>query len=375
MGLTMTGQILGTVMYMSPEQAQGKEADARSDIFSFGLVFYEMITGKRAFEGSNPTSIIAAILEREAPALEPEGLNRVVRACLAKDPADRFQTARDLKRAIEWSVSGKGEEGAPVPGAARRLWLAWSAAALLAVLAVVSLSGPWRAQKPPDLPLVHLDVDLGPEVSLGSMSGADVIISPDGARLVFVSKGRLFTRRLNQPKATELAGTEGAYGPFFSPDGQWVAFFSSGKLKKISVEGGAAIVLCDAPAGRGGAWGEDHTIIASLTAARGGLSRIPDAGGAPQPLTELAQGELTHRWPQILPGGKAVLFTTQHSIRVDSMRANIEVMSLDGSPPKDAAYGVARTAATSLPRRGPGIWFTSIRAPCLRYPSIRTPWR
>ena len=110
MGLTMTGQILGTLLYMSPEQAQGKEADARSDIFSFGLVLYEMITGKRAFEGSNPTSIIAAILEREAPALEPERLNRVVRACLAKDPADRFQTARDLKRAIEWSVSAKGEE-------------------------------------------------------------------------------------------------------------------------------------------------------------------------------------------------------------------------------------------------------------------------
>jgi serine/threonine protein kinase len=110
MNFTAQGQILGTLLYMSPEQAQGREADARSDIFAFGLVFYEMITGKRAFEGSNPSSIIAAILEREAPSLEPDGLNRVVRACLAKDPADRFQTARDLKRAIEWTASAAGKK-------------------------------------------------------------------------------------------------------------------------------------------------------------------------------------------------------------------------------------------------------------------------
>ena len=173
---------------------------------------------------------------------------------------------------------------------------------------------------------MHLEVDLGREVSPGSATGTDVIISPDGARLVFVSNSRLFVRRLDQPKATELAGTEGAYGPFYSPDGQWVAFFGGGKLKKISVEGGAAIALCDAPTGRGGAWGEDHTIIAALSQL-GVLWRIPDTGGAPHPLTELAQGETTHRWPQILPGSKVVLFTAGTTGGWDG--ANIEVMSFN----------------------------------------------
>jgi serine/threonine protein kinase len=225
--------------------------DARSDIFSFGLVLYEMITGKRAFEGSNPTSIIAAILEREAPALEPEGLNRVVRACLAKDPADRFQTARDLKRAIEWSVSGDGEtplpEGAPEPGRARRQWLGWSVAAVATAGLATALWAPWRAEKPVDRPLARLDVDLGADVSLPipSNRASNVAISPDGMRLAYASGTpvKLFTRRLDQSKATELPGTEGAIGPFFSPDGQWVGFVSGSSLSKISVDGGTAVAL------------------------------------------------------------------------------------------------------------------------------------
>jgi serine/threonine-protein kinase len=166
---------------------------------------------------------------------------------------------------------------------------------------------------------VRLDVDLGADVSLDSRNGgADAILSHDGTRLVYVSKGKLFTRRLDQPKATELAGTEGAYAPFFSPDGQWVAFFTAGKLKKVSLEGGAPIVLCDlcdAPSGRGGSWGEDGSIIAALSGA-GALSRISAAGGAPAPATQLAAGEAFQRWPQVLPGGKAVLFTSDNS-RID----------------------------------------------------------
>jgi serine/threonine-protein kinase len=161
-------------------------------------------------------------------------------------------------------------------------------------------------------------------VSLGSIAGANTIISPDGTRLVYVSQGKLFTRKMDQPKAVEMAGTEGAHAPFFSPDGQWVAFFNSSTLKKISVEGGAAVALCDAFLSRGGSWGEDGNIIAVLT---GALARVPSAGGTPTPVTELAQGEATHRWPQILPGGKAVLFTSYPAGRaVDG--ANIEVVSL-----------------------------------------------
>jgi serine/threonine-protein kinase len=207
-----------------------------------------------------------------------------------------------------------------------KVWIA--AAAVLAVVAAATSWIAYRSSRPAELkPLVRLDVDLGAGVSLGSIGGADTILSPDGTRLVYVSQGKLFTRKMDQPKAVELAGTEGAFAPFFSPDGQWVAFFATGKLKKISVEGGSAVALCDATnVPQGGSWGEDGNIIATLNT-NGSLSRIPSAGGAPTPVTELAQGETTHRWPQILPGGKAVLFTSSASATAFD-GANIEVISL-----------------------------------------------
>jgi len=340
MALTGRNEIVGTLYYMSPEQLQaqanGQEIDARSDIFSFGLVLYEMLTGKLAFEGSSPASVIAAIMERPAPSvaeIAPPAVDRVLQICLAKDPDERWQTARDLKRELAWiaggsealtAPSGRGSEGASRFG---KVWIV--AAALMTVVAAGLGIVAYRATRPGSLkPLVRLDVDLGADVSLGSQFGTDTILSPDGTRLVYVSQGKLFTRRMDQPRATDLPGTQGATSPFFSPDGQWVAFFATGgKLNKISVEGGAAVALCDAgAAARGGSWGEDGNIIATL-AFSGGLSRIPAAGGAPKPFTELAQGEVTQRWPQILPGGKAVLFTSLTSINgFDG--ANIEVVSL-----------------------------------------------
>jgi len=208
--------------------------------------------------------------------------------------------------------------------------LAWIIAAGSLAVAFILLAGLfWYATRRVGQPLkalVRLDVDLGPDVSLGAQAGADAILSPDGMRLVYVSQNRLFTRRLDQRKAIELPGTEGALAPFFSPDGQWVAFFARGKLKKTSVEGGTAVTVCDAPAAQGGSWGEDGSIVAALIAASG-LSRIPSVGGAPALVTELAQGELTHRWPQALPGGKAVLFTANRAAAAFD-GADIEVMSL-----------------------------------------------
>jgi eukaryotic-like serine/threonine-protein kinase len=333
MALTGKGQILGTLLYMSPEQVNGEEADPRSDIFSFGLVLYEMLTGKRVFDGKSQASVVAAILERPAPSVSdvaPVALDRVLKRCLEKDPENRWQSARDLKaglelvgqaplQAIGLSPAGHG----PVP----QRW-PWVVAGIAVVIAIMLGAVAWRSAYPPDSPLrplVRLDVDLGAEESL-TAGGFGAILSPDGARLVYRSQNRLFIRRLDQPKATELPGTEGARAPFFSPDGQWVAFAAQEKLKKISVEGGAAVALCDAPGLDGGSWGGDGSIVAAL-AGNGGLSRIPAAGGAPIPVTEMAQGEVTHRWPQILPGGKAVLFTALAATSgFDG--ANIEVMSL-----------------------------------------------
>ena len=324
--LTGKGAIVGTLQYVAPEHLHGKETDARSDLFSFGCVLYEMLTGKRAFSGGSTASVIAAILGREPAPLETAPpLESVVRRALAKDPDQRFQTARDLKAAMRWAMEHAAEPG-KAPESKR---VAWIAAAVLAVIAVVAIAG-WLRVKwsggPPPQPLVRLDVDLGLNVTLTS-TGPDVVLSPDGTRLAYVSRGRLFTRRLDQPKATELAGTEGATAPFFSPDGQWIAFFTPNKLKKIFVEGGAAMALCDKTStlGLGGSWGTDGRIVAAL--GNYVLSGLSAGGGVPTPLGKLAPGEGAQRWPQILPGGKQVMFTSYRSARgVDG--ATIQVLSL-----------------------------------------------
>lgn len=332
MALTGKNEIVGTLYYMSPEQLQatGQEIDARSDIFSFGLVLYEMLTGKRAFEGASPASVIAAIMERPAPSVSsiaPAALDRLLQRCLAKDPDDRWQSARDLKAELQWIGSVSGESLAnPIASQSRRGYWGWIVAGVAILTASWLGAIAYRATRPAELkPLVRLDVDLGPDVSLTQPSGADAILSPDGTRLVFVSNGKLFTRKLDQPKAAELVGTEGVSSPFFSPDGQWVAFFEQGKVKKISVDGGAAIALCDAGNLRGGSWGEDGNIVASLRNIAP-LSRVPSAGGPPTAVTQLAQGETSHRWPQLLPGGKAVLFTAIAGSKFDA--PNIDVMTL-----------------------------------------------
>jgi serine/threonine-protein kinase len=321
---TQMGMILGTAGYMSPEQARGQKADKRADIWAFGVVLCEMVTGKRLFDGPTVSDSLASIL-KEQPDLTvaPEKIRRLLASCLEKDPKNRLRDIGDWGRLLD--------VGQAVPPAQQANGLlhktSWVVAVAAILIAVVAGVGWYRATRLPELkPLVRLDVDLGADVSLGSIAGTDTIISPDGTRLVYVSQGKLFTRKMDQPKAVELAGKEGALAPFFSPDGQWVAFFGNGELKKISVEGGAAVALCSAPNPRGGSWGEDGNIIAALTTF-GGLSLIPAAGGTPTPVAELAPGEATHSWPQILPGGKAVVFTSSTSTNAFD-GANIEVVSL-----------------------------------------------
>jgi Tol biopolymer transport system component/tRNA A-37 threonylcarbamoyl transferase component Bud32 len=335
MALTGKNEIVGTLYYMSPEQLQsqatGQEIDARSDIFSFGLVLYEMLTGTRAFDGSSPATVIAAIMERPAPsvgAVAPPTLDRVLKRCLEKDPENRWQSVRDLKVELEWIAQAPSAISAPTSSAGGRRMLSWVTAALLVLVAAMASWIAYRSSRTAELkPLVRLEVDLGRDIYLSALGGSDIVLSSDGARIAYLSRNHLFTRKLDQAAATELPITLGATSPFFSFDGQWIGFVAGGKLRKISVEGGGEIELCDAASSYTGAdWGEDGNIIASLRVS-GGLSRVSSAGSTPTPVTELEGEERTHRWPQILPGGKAILFTAENST-VGFDDAKIEVVTL-----------------------------------------------
>jgi len=344
---TRPGMIMGTAAYMSPEQARGESADRRADIWAFGAVMYEMFTGKRAFTGESASDLLAAVLTKE-PDLNavPLRARKLVARCLTKDRKLRLQAIGEARIAID-DVGTEIQLPALKPRPSGRGWVA---AAALAVIAVVLGFALWRATRPADRPLMRFSVELGPD----AVEGADITaaISPDGARLAFVARGptgerQLATRLLDQANAALLAGTENAADPFFSPDGRWIGFFADDKMKKISVQGGAAVTLCHAPDAKGASWGEDGFIIVNLTSAPGsGLSRVPAAGGTPQAITEPGEkGEFSHRWPQILPGAQAVLFTGG----AGRDGGNIEVLSLKTGQWKALQHGgtFGRYLATS----------------------------
>jgi serine/threonine-protein kinase len=257
-------------------------------------------------------------------------VRRLLTKCLEKDPRKRLRDIGDA-----WTLLERPAESAH----STPWWKLATAAAVIALIVAVVLLWP----RPMDRPLVRLDVDLGPDAMLEALVVA--AISPDGARIAFPArstegKQRLATRLLSEPDATVLAGTEGANGPFFSPDGQWIAFFAGDKLQKISVRGGAPVTLCEKCTlqnARGASWGDDGVIVAALDT-RVGLVRIPEAGGTPQPLTQLQPGEATHRWPQVLPGSKAVLFTA-HNSQGGFDEAAIEAMSVETGARKTLLRG------------------------------------
>jgi eukaryotic-like serine/threonine-protein kinase len=321
--VTQAGMIVGTFQYMSPEQVEAKELDARSDIFSFGSVLYEMLTGRAAFQGRSRFSVASAILEKNPERISalqrmtPPALDRIVLKCLAKNAEDRWQTARDLLLELKWVAEAGSQAGVPAPVTSlrkNRERLAWAIAALLGLTAITLAIGFLERAPKPTQP-VRLSAELGADATLSDTGyGADAILSPDGTRLVFVAVGadktqHLYVRSLDQMQATILSGTENARDPFFSPDGQWIAFFAGGKLKKIPVQGGAVVALCDVLNDRGGSWGDDGSIVFAAGNLEG-LSKVSSAGGNIEPLTTLDKqaGDIT-RWPQVLPGSKEVIFT------------------------------------------------------------------
>ncbi|MBZ5578069.1 MAG: serine/threonine-protein kinase [Acidobacteriia bacterium] len=350
-GSTQAGTILGTAAYMAPEQAKGKAADKRSDIWSFGVILHELLTGRRLFPGDTAVEILGAVLNRDADiCAAPRRVHTLLGWCLEKDRKQRLASISDARRMLTGDGSAAEPSTAAPAASSRSARLSWIAAGLLAVAAAGASWIAWTATRPREQPARRLDLDLGPDRTVRSGFTADVVLSPDGERLAYVSQNRLFTRRLDQPLGTELAGTDGATAPSFSPDGQWIVFGAAGKLKKVPVEGSGAVTLCDAPLFLGGSWGEDGSIVVAVSLS-GGLARIRADGGAAVPLTTLdrERRERSHRWPQILPGGKAVVFTSSTSAAGGYDDASIEAISLVDSRRKTLVKGATfgRYLATS----------------------------
>jgi serine/threonine-protein kinase len=351
--MTAAGMILGTAAYMAPEQARGRTVDKRADIWAFGVVVYEMLTGRRAFEGEDVSITLAAVMMKDPdwqalPPSVPGNLRLLLRRCIEREPKRRLRDIGEARVQIEDLLNGAHEPSSmptPLPASAPWRVLPWTiaGAAIVALTLALAMWAPWRSAqlKAP----VRLEAGLGADVSLVTGNvGTSAVLSPDGRTLVFAGQqngmARLYARRLDQLQASPLSGTDGAASPFFSPDGQWVAFFAEGKLKKIAMTGGAAVTLCSIPALRGGWWADDGTITLTTSSDPGGyVMRVSAAGGTPERLTNPGENEITQRWSQMLPGGKAVLFMGSNTTGGTYDDANIVVQALPAGPRKIVVRG------------------------------------
>ena len=354
--MTVIGSILGTAAYMSPEQAKGKVVDRRTDIFAFGCVLYEMLTGRRAFEGDTVTETLGSVLKSDPewtvlPADTPASIRRLLRRCLQKDLSRRLQNSGDARLEIDDARVDADTVPARVapmrsPVRDRRTWIA---AALGGVIVGVFAFATPHFRTPSQAPEMRLDIVMPPTFDPLSFA-----LSPDGRRLAFVafSEGapKLWVRSLDGESAQPLAGTDGASYPFWSPNGTSLAFFAAGKLKRIDVSGGVPQLLADANSGRGGAWGPDGVILFSPGGA-GGLFRVSESGGGVVPVTKLDQSRHTsHRYPQFLPGGRFVFYAVGNA-----QFGGLHAGSLDSSEIKRVA------AADTSAVYGPAGWLFFVR--------------
>ena len=357
--ITGSGSIVGTLHYMSPEQAEGRDTDERSDIFSFGAVLYEMITGRRAFDGDSQTAILAAILKDQPAPMQqfqpmvPRALDRVVRKCLEKKPDDRWHSAHDLKPTLELidlagptsassSVSGSGiQPAAPIPSGRKWLWPA--VAAVIAMGAILALWAPWR--KP--IPTQSVRFEVGPTEKMTFISQAAMAVSPDGRWMVFPAFGEdgaqhYFVRALDGVEVRLLPGTEGSQAPAsWSYDSRWVVIATGNKLKKVDIQGGPPQNISDFPGLLSGAgWNSDGVIITSSSDARTAILRVSSSGGELSPVTVLAAGEFGHRWPQFLPDGKHFLYLRATS---DAAKAGMYIGSINVPPNQQSTQRLLAT--------------------------------
>jgi eukaryotic-like serine/threonine-protein kinase len=335
--LTVEGMIVGTFQYMAPEQLEGKDADVRSDIFALGTVLYEMITGRRAFEGKTTASTIAAILASEPKPISslqpmtPPTLDRVVTTSLAKDPDERFQTVHDLKLQLKW-IAETGSPTAPRrirPSRERWTWISVVAILLAGLLALYYHVSPNVVSQP------TLSYIPASEKTILAYFTGPVTVSHDGRTLAFVattSEGRdlLWVRPLDAAEAQAVAGTEGASFPFWSGDDRSIGFFAGGRLKSVGAAGGPVVTICAASGPRGGTWNENGVILFATTWS--GIYRVPSSGGTPAEVTKLdaSHGETSHRWPYFLPDGQHFLYFAGVSAEV----ASIHVAALDSGDTK-----------------------------------------
>jgi eukaryotic-like serine/threonine-protein kinase len=349
-GLTQEGAILGTFQYMAPEQLEGREADARTDIFALGAVLYEMATGRKAYSGSNQASLISAIL-RDEPApisqvrpMAPVALDRIVKTCVAKDPEDRWQSAGDVAKELRWIAEGSSSGSSAVLPAAivRRRGAPWFWLLAAGALAVAALLGFLLRRPPVTSPARtrRTNILLPERAARPHMS----VLSPDGRRVVFSGtdadgKDQLWVRSLDSYDSVRVPGAEGGVLPFWSPDGRFLAFFADRKLKRVDANGGSPIDLAEGE-GVGGAWAPNGDVLFAL--ASGPILRVPPTGGKPVPVTRIDAGrhETTHRYPFFLPDGKHFLYLAMNAAGNGKDPANrIWVGSLDGGPAKPIMAG------------------------------------